>query len=84
MLPSAFQPTLGVGSAATLAVRIGTLVLPGNVVISQTTAQLVSGYFSCNVWEETVHVGTDEPHVVYEVRGESAFQTRLEVGGLAA
>jgi hypothetical protein len=49
-------------------------------MISEATAQLVADHFACKAWEEAVHVGLDDAHVVYEVRGESPLQTRLEVG----
>jgi DNA-binding winged helix-turn-helix (wHTH) protein/class 3 adenylate cyclase len=77
---TASQPALGVGSASTLALRLGALAQPGTVVISEATAQLVSDYFACKAWEEAVRVGSDDPQVVYEVHGESPLQTRLEVG----
>jgi class 3 adenylate cyclase/DNA-binding winged helix-turn-helix (wHTH) protein len=73
-------PSLGVGRASTLAVRLGAVAPPGTVVISAATAQLVAGYFVCKVLEDVGLPGVPEPPLVYEVRGESVLQTRLEVG----
>lgn len=69
----------GAGRASTLAVRLGALARPGAVVISEATMQLVAGYFDCKALEGAVHSGAPEAQLVYEVRGESALKTRLEV-----
>ncbi len=72
-------PTLGVGGASSLAVRLGALAPPGTVVIGEATAQLVAGYFECKVLE-TLRLSADPEGLVgYEVLGQSPSQTRLEV-----
>ncbi|WP_089935493.1 AAA family ATPase [Candidatus Entotheonella palauensis] len=67
------------GTASGLAARLGALTPPATVVISEATARLVADYFVCKVLNEAANVGTPELGLAYEVRGESALQTRLEV-----
>jgi DNA-binding winged helix-turn-helix (wHTH) protein len=69
---------LGVGSASSLAPRLAALAPPGGVVISEATMRLVSGYFECKALED-VRLADTASAVVYEVRGVSSLQTRLEV-----
>ncbi|ETW99351.1 MAG: hypothetical protein ETSY1_15300 [Candidatus Entotheonella factor] len=73
------SPSLGVGSASTLAGRLGATARPGTVLIGEATAQLVAGYFECKALEDAGRSGLPESQVVYEVWGESPLQTRLEV-----
>ncbi len=72
-------PSLGIGSASTLAARLGALAPPDTVVISEATAQLVAGYFDCKVLDDSILPDTAESGLTYEVRGESTLKTRLEV-----
>jgi predicted ATPase/DNA-binding winged helix-turn-helix (wHTH) protein/class 3 adenylate cyclase len=72
-------PSVGVGSASSLAVRLGALALPGMVVISAATAQMVEGYFVCKALED-VESNAPGPLMAYHVLGESTLRTRLDVG----
>jgi hypothetical protein len=72
-------PALGGGTASSLALRLGTVALPGTVVISEATMVLVSGYFACKALDQAALSGVPALQLVYEVRGESPLQTRLEV-----
>jgi predicted ATPase/class 3 adenylate cyclase len=74
-------PSVGVGGASSLAVRLGALALPGTVVISAATAQMVEGYFVCKTLED-VESNAPGPLVAYHVLGESTLRTRLDVGAV--
>jgi predicted ATPase/class 3 adenylate cyclase len=74
----AVAPALGVGSASSRAPRLAALAPPGGVVISEATMRMVSGYFECKALEDVRLADTASPEV-YEVRGVSSLQTRLEV-----
>jgi DNA-binding winged helix-turn-helix (wHTH) protein/predicted ATPase/class 3 adenylate cyclase len=70
---------LAVGETPALAARLKDCATPGTVVISAATARLVEGYFS---WEETplpLHAAEDAVSIAYQVVGEQAVQSRLEV-----
>ncbi|ETW99556.1 MAG: hypothetical protein ETSY1_14565 [Candidatus Entotheonella factor] len=71
-----------VGLPATIAGRLGALTLPNTVAISAATEQLVEGYFDCKALGAHLLAGQTEPVMVYEVRGPSQLQTRLEVGAV--
>jgi class 3 adenylate cyclase/predicted ATPase len=70
---------LALGDTPNLAARLQSLAEPDTVVLSDTTARLVQGYFICQ--DRGVHVlkGIDAPVRVSQVVGESAAQSRLEV-----
>ena len=80
------EPTtlsLAVGSAATYAPKLADLAEPGSVVISESTARLVHGYFDYKAVafpSSSGHgPGIGESVGGYEVLGVSGLQTRLEV-----
>ena len=76
--PEVASPPLGGGPASSLALRLSLAAAPGTVVISDATARLVRGFFTCKVLEDVRLSGSDAP-LAYEVRGASALQSRLEV-----
>jgi class 3 adenylate cyclase/predicted ATPase len=70
---------LALGDTPNLAARLQSLAEPDTVVLSDTTARLVQGYF---VWQDRgmqTLKGFDTPVRVSQVVGESAAQSRLEV-----
>ena len=74
------QPSVAVGSPLTRAVRLGGLARSGTVVVSETTAQLVAGYFDCKACSDPALADRHEVRMVYEVLGASALQTRVDIG----
>ena len=70
---------LALGDTPNLAARLQSLAEPDTVVLSDTTARLVQGYFVCQ--DRGVHTlkGLDTPVRVSQVVGESAAQSRLDV-----
>ena len=70
---------LALGDTPNLAARLQGLAAPDTVVLSDTTARLVQGYFVCQ--DRGVHTlkGIDTPVHVSQVVGESAAQSRLDV-----
>jgi class 3 adenylate cyclase/predicted ATPase len=74
---------LALGDTPNLAARLQGLATPDTVVISAATAYLVQGYFTCqDVGTQTLK-GIDTPVWVYQVVGESAAQSRLDIAGEA-
>ena len=57
------------------------LAAPDTVVMSAATARLVQGYFTCQALGVQTLKGMDTPVQVYQVLGESAAQSRLDVAG---
>jgi class 3 adenylate cyclase len=72
---------LAVGDTPNLAARLQGLAAPGTVVISTATARLVQGYFTCEDHGTQALKGIETPVHVYQVLGESAAQSRLDVTG---
>jgi class 3 adenylate cyclase/predicted ATPase len=72
---------LALGDTPNLAARIQGLAAPDTVMISETTARLVQGYFTWQDREVQALKGLDTPVRVYQVMGESAAQSRLDVAG---
>ena len=70
---------LALGDTPNLAARLQSLAEPDTVVLSDTTARLVQGYFVCQ--DRGVHTlkGLDTPVRISQVVGESAAQSRLDV-----
>jgi class 3 adenylate cyclase/predicted ATPase len=70
---------LALGDTPNLAARLQGLAEPDTVVLSDTTARLVQGYFVCQ--DRGVHTlkGMDTPVRVARVVGESPAQSRLDV-----
>ena len=76
----AVQPSLAVGNPVARAGRLGELARPGTVVISEATAELVDGYFDCKAFRAPGLAGQLGSQLAYEMIGESALQSRLEIG----
>jgi class 3 adenylate cyclase len=72
---------LALGDTPNLAARLQGLAAPNTVVISAATARLVQGYFTCEDHGTQVLKGIETPVHVYQVMGESAAQSRLDVAG---
>jgi class 3 adenylate cyclase/predicted ATPase len=70
---------LALGDTPNLAARLQSLAAPDTVMLSDTTARLVQGYFVCQ--DRGVHTlkGMDTPVRVSQVVGESSAQSRLDV-----
>ncbi|MFN8642324.1 MAG: adenylate/guanylate cyclase domain-containing protein [Candidatus Binatia bacterium] len=67
---------LAIGSTPNVAARVQGVAPPDRVVVSETTHRLVDGFFEC-VDRGPQHLkGVDVPLRVYEVRGETAAQSR--------
>jgi class 3 adenylate cyclase/predicted ATPase len=73
---------LALGDTPNLAARLQDLAAPDTVVISAATAHLVQGYFTCQDHGAQELKGLDAPVHVYQVLGESAAQSRLDVAGV--
>jgi class 3 adenylate cyclase/predicted ATPase len=72
---------LALGDTPNLAVRLQGLAAPNTVVISEATACLVQGYFTCQDLGTHALKGFETPVHVHLVVGESAAQSRLDVAG---
>ena len=72
---------LALGDTPNLAARLQGLAAPDTVVISDATARLVQGYFTCQDLGTQTLKGIDTPVRVSQVVGESAAQSRLDVAG---
>jgi class 3 adenylate cyclase len=70
---------LALGDTPNLAARLQSLAAPDTVVISDTTSRLVQGYFTCQELGVQALKGIDTPVRVWQVVGESAAQSRLDV-----
>ena len=69
---------LALGDTPNLAARLQGLAAPNTVVISEATARLVHGYFTCHDLGTHALKGLETPVHVSQVLGESAAQSRLE------
>jgi predicted ATPase len=72
---------LALGDTPNLAARLQSLAAPDTVVLSAATARLVQGYFTCQDLGTHTLKGMDTPVQGYQVVGESAAQSRLDVAG---
>jgi class 3 adenylate cyclase len=72
---------LALGDTPNLAARLQGLATPNTVVISAATARLVHGYFACQALGTHALKGLETPVHVFQVLGESAAQSRLDVAG---
>jgi class 3 adenylate cyclase/predicted ATPase len=72
---------LALGDTPNLAARLQSLAAPDTVVMSAATSRLVQGYFTCQDHGTHALKGIDTPIQVYQVVGESAAQSRLDVAG---
>ena len=73
---------LALGDTPNLAARLQGLAAPDTVVLSDTTARLVQGYFVCQDLGPQTLKGIDTPVQVAQVVGESAAQSRLDVAAV--
>src|SRR5215467_10112597 len=73
------QEQLALGEVPNIASRIEGLAAPNTVVISDTTARLVQGYFACQDLGAQTLRGVAQPLHVYQVLGESGVQNRLDI-----
>jgi class 3 adenylate cyclase/predicted ATPase len=72
------EPLGIVGETPNIAARLQEKAAPNSVVLSPTTARLVSGLFECEVLRPQKLKGLSVPLVVYRVVRESAAQSRFE------
>ena len=73
------QEQLALGETPNIAARLQGLAQPDTVVMSDRTARLVEGYFTCQPLEAQDLKGVAQPCQVYRVLHASAAQTRLDV-----
>ena len=74
---------LALGDTPNLAARLQGLAAPNTVVISDATARLVQGYFTCQDHGTHTLKGIDTPVHLYQVMGASAAHSRLDVAEAA-
>ncbi len=72
------EPLAIVGETPNIAARLQEQAQPNSVVISPTTARLVTGLFECQDLGPQLLKGLSTPLSVYRVVGESAAQSRFE------
>ena len=72
---------LALGDTPNLAARLQGLAEPNTIVISESTSRLVHGYFTCYDLGTHALKGLEAPVHAYQVLGESAAQSRLDVAG---
>jgi class 3 adenylate cyclase/predicted ATPase len=73
------QEQLALGDTPNIAARLQGLAAPDTVVISEATARLVEGYFTCeNLGVQTLK-GVSHPMLIYRVLDASGVQSRLEI-----
>jgi len=73
------QEQLALGETPNIAARLQGLAQPDTVIISDRTARLVEGYFTCQPLGAQKLKGVAQPLQVYRVLHVSATQTRLDV-----
>jgi class 3 adenylate cyclase len=73
------QEQVALGEMPNIAARLQGLAQPNTVVISDRTAHLVEGYFTCQPLGAQEIKGLAQPLQVYRVLHASAAQTRLDV-----
>jgi predicted ATPase len=73
------QEQLALGETPNIAARLQGLAQPDTVVISDRTARLVEGYFTCQPLGAQELKGVAQPLQVYRVLYASAAQRRLDV-----
>ena len=74
-----------VGKTPNVAARMQKLASPNNIVIGDTTHQLVEGFFRCDALGAAPLRGISQPVNIYQVSGEIPAQSRLDIaseGGL--
>jgi class 3 adenylate cyclase/predicted ATPase len=70
---------LALGETPNIAARLQGLAAPNTLIISAFSQHLVQGYFVCHALGVQTLKGVDTPLQVYQVLGESAAQSRLDV-----
>jgi class 3 adenylate cyclase len=73
------QEQLALGDTPNIAARLQGLAAPNTLVISAATHRLVQGYFEYQDLGLHTLKGIDQPIAIYQVRQESAAQSRLDV-----
>ena len=68
-----------VGKTPNLAARMQKLAAPNNIVIGETTHQLVAGFFKCDPLGAAPLRGISQPVNIYQVSGEIPVQSRLDI-----
>ena len=68
-----------VGKTPNLAARMEKLAAPNNIVIGDTTHQLVEGFFNCEALGTAEFRGISQPVNIYQVAGEIPAQSRLDI-----
>ena len=68
-----------VGKTPNLAARMQKLAAPNNIVIGDTTHQLVEGFFKCEPLGPAPLRGISQPVNIYQVSGEIPVQSRLDI-----
>jgi TOMM system kinase/cyclase fusion protein len=73
------QEQLALGETPNVAARIQGLAAPDTVLVSTATYRLIAGFFECQDLGTPTLKGVTEPVPVYQILGESAAQSRLDV-----
>ena len=68
-----------VGKTPNIAARMQKLAAPNNIVIGDTTHQLVEGFFKCDPLGAAPLRGISQPVNIYQVSGEIPVQSRLDI-----
>ena len=68
-----------VGKTPNVAARMQKLAAPNNIVIGDTTHQLVAGFFKCEPLGAAPLRGISQPVNIYQVSGEIPVQSRLDI-----
>ena len=76
------QEQLALGETPNVAARLQGLAAPDTIVISAATFRLVQGYFTYDELGMHALKGVAAPVQVYRILGESAAQSRLDVGSV--
>ncbi|RKU27993.1 hypothetical protein C6499_10670 [Candidatus Poribacteria bacterium] len=71
-----------VGKTPNLAARMQKLAAPNNIVIGDTTHQLVEGFFKCDALGAAELRGISQPVNIYQVSGEIPAQSRLDIASM--
>ena len=72
-----------VGKTPNLAARMQKLAAPNNIVIGDTTHQLVEGFFKCDALGAAELRGISQPVNIYQVSGEIPAQSRLGIASMS-
>jgi predicted ATPase/class 3 adenylate cyclase/DNA-binding winged helix-turn-helix (wHTH) protein len=73
------QEHLALGDTPNIAARIQELTMPDTIVISEATARLIRGFFTCQPLEAHALKGMVRPVTLYRVLGATEAQNRLDV-----